>query len=69
MIIRTERLLLVPLGPEYLISAHKYSSDIENTKYMMFLPNTDISETESFLHRVQEEWQKPSPDRKGALKH
>lgn len=61
MEIRTNRLLLVPLGPQYLVSAHQYSSDIENTKYMVYLPDTDISETESFLNRVHDEWQKPAP--------
>ncbi len=61
MNIHTKRLLLVPLGPQYLISTHKYASDYENTRYMVHLPNTDISETESFLAGVQEEWQKCEP--------
>nr|WP_294486923.1 GNAT family N-acetyltransferase [uncultured Anaerosporobacter sp.] len=61
MEIQTKRLLLVPLGPQYLASAHHYASDIENTKYMVHLPNTDISETESFLNRVYAEWQKTAP--------
>jgi RimJ/RimL family protein N-acetyltransferase len=58
MNIHTERLLLVPLGPQYLISTHKYASDFDNTKYITCLPNADISETKSFLERVQEEGQK-----------
>lgn len=61
MNIPTKRLLLVPLGPQYLISVHKYASDLDNTKYMVHLPNTDISETENFLVRVQAEWQKSNP--------
>ena len=61
MNICTERLLLVPLGPQYLISTHEYSSDLDNTKYMMFLPNSNIGETKSFLERAHEEWQKLSP--------
>lgn len=61
MNIHTKRLLLVPLGPQYLLSAHKYASDFDNTRYMIHLPNADISETESFLARVQEEWQKCNP--------
>lgn len=61
MEIHTKRLLLAPLGPQYLASTHHYASDIENTKYMVHLPNTDISETESFLNRVNAEWQKPIP--------
>lgn len=58
----TERLLLVPLGPQYLSSAHKYSSDLDNTKYMMHLPNTDINETRNFLEKAYEEWQKTNPE-------
>lgn len=61
MNIHTERLLLLPLGPKYLMSTHKYASDFDNTKYMIRLPNADISETKSFLERVQEEWQKFNP--------
>jgi len=61
MNIHTERLLLVPLGPQYLISTHEYASDLENTKYMVHLPNADISETKTFLDRVQAEWQISNP--------
>ncbi len=62
MNIHTKRLFLKPLGPQYLISTHKYASDFDNTKYMVHLPNTDISETESFLKRVQAEWEKCNPE-------
>lgn len=61
MNIDTKRLLLVPLGPQYLISTHEYASDLDNTKYMVHLPNTDISETKSFLEGVQAEWDKSTP--------
>lgn len=61
MNLHTKRLLLVPLGTQYLISTHKYSSDFDNTRYMLHLPIADISETESFLAEVQEEWQKCAP--------
>lgn len=57
MEIRTNRLLLVPLGPQYLESTYRYSGDIDNAKYMVYLPDTNISETESFLNRVHSEWQ------------
>ena len=36
--IRTERLLLSPLGPQYVKSAFVYSGDLENTKFMLDLP-------------------------------
>lgn len=61
MNLHTKRLLLVPLGPQYLISTHKYASDLDSTKYMEHLPNTDIRETENFLARVQAEWEKSNP--------
>lgn len=59
--IYTERLLLRPLMLSDLNAVHEYASDGESTKYMMFLPHLTIGETEKFLRRVQEEWQKPNP--------
>lgn len=61
MNIHTKRLLLVPLGPQFLVSTHEYSGDIDNTKYMVYLPNLDINETKNFLDKVQAEWQKYNP--------
>jgi RimJ/RimL family protein N-acetyltransferase len=61
MNIHTKRLLLVPLGPQYLISTHEYAGDIDNTKYMVHMPNIDISETKGFLDGVDAEWQKCNP--------
>ena len=61
MEIRTERLLLRPLGTEYLLSTHKYASDIENTKYMLSLPNESPDETKAFLTACQQEWEKDKP--------
>ncbi|MDF2944642.1 MAG: acetyltransferase, family [Herbinix sp.] len=61
MNIHTERLLLVPLGPQYLLSTHEYASDLDNTKYMVHLPNADIEETKTFLDRAQAEWQTSNP--------
>lgn len=62
MNIETERLLLTPLGPQYLQSTHIYASDLENTNYMMNLPNKDINETRAFLDWVQTEWSKDNPE-------
>jgi RimJ/RimL family protein N-acetyltransferase len=62
MNIHTKRLLLVPLGPQYLISTHEYAGDIDNTNYMVHLPNIDISETKAFLDGVEAEWQKCKPE-------
>ena len=61
MELRTERLLLKPLGMQYLESVHEYSSDIENTKYMVHLPRTSMEETADFLRGIEAEWKKESP--------
>ncbi len=43
------------------MSTHKYSSDVENAKYMVYLPDRNIDETKSFLEGVEAEWQKQRP--------
>lgn len=43
--IKTDRLLLVPTGPEFLDSTNEYALDYETTKYMMFLPKDNFEET------------------------
>lgn len=42
-------------------TTHEYASDIENTKYMMHLPNNTIKETEQFLKSAAAEWEKDNP--------
>ena len=59
--IKTKRLLLVPLGLEYLKSVNEYALNYENTKYMCHLPKQDSEETRSFLQEVEAEWAKESP--------
>lgn len=59
--IKTERLILEPLGTKHLNTVHEYASDIENTKYMMYLPNETIEETMSFLQSVENEWSSDTP--------
>ena len=49
MIIHTDRLVLKPHGIEYLQTVNKYATDLENTKYMMHLPNENIDETRTFV--------------------
>ena len=60
--IETERLKLVPLGMEYLESTHEYAMDLENTKYMMHLPNDNIADTMAYLKFVEESWKKEKQD-------
>lgn len=59
--INTERLILKPLGIKYLDSVHEYASDLENTKYMMFLPNESLEETRDFLQKAEDEWLRGAP--------
>lgn len=61
MEINTERLILKPLGTEYLESVHEYSSDLENTRYMINLPNETLEETRDFLQKAENEWQCDTP--------
>ena len=61
MTIRTDRLLLRPLCLSDLKTVHEYACDSENTKYMLFLPNTTEQETEDFLSSVEQEWQQEHP--------
>lgn len=61
MILYTERLILKPLGMEYLETVHEYASDIENTKYMIYLPNETIEETKEFLQKSDDEWKRDTP--------
>lgn len=52
MEIKTNRLVLCPLGIKYLESTHEYASDADATKYMMFLPNDTMEETAGFLENA-----------------
>lgn len=61
MIIHTERMILKPLGTEYLQTVNKYATDLENTRFMMHLPNENIEETKAFLEGTAAEWQKETP--------
>lgn len=59
--LKTQRLRLRPLGPEYLQTVHAYACDLENTKYMKHLPNETIEETLEFLESAGAEWEKEAP--------
>lgn len=59
--LKTNRLILRPLNIKDLDTVHAYASDIENTKYMIYLPNDTIEETSQFLACVTNEWEKDEP--------
>jgi len=61
MIIRTNRLTLCPIGPEYLESSFAYTSDAESNRFMMFLPVETLAEQADLLAKAAAEWQKAAP--------
>ena len=62
IVIATERLVLKPLGTQYLDTTNEYALDYENTKYMSHLPNESAEETLEFLRSTEAEWQKEEPE-------
>lgn len=59
--IKTKRLLLRPLCMDDINTVHAYASNLDNTNYMLFLPNETIAESMEFLRFVTLEWQKELP--------
>ena len=62
MTINTPRLTLRPVSLEYVESTHAYAGDLDNTRYMVFLPNARIEETERFIRDSMAEMAKDAPD-------
>lgn len=56
-----DKITLEPLGLKHLETVHEYASDLENTRYMVHLPNETIEETKAFLEQKEAEWQKEVP--------
>ena len=63
MELHTPRLTLRPADTTYLHSTHAYAGDLENTRFMMFLPYASLEETAQMLREAEAEWQKPLPER------
>lgn len=61
--IRSDRLTLRPLTMNELESTHAYSGDLENTRYMMYLPYDSLEETAQVIREAEAEWQKDEPER------
>lgn len=61
MEIRTERLTLRPVEMADLEATHAYASDIENTRYMMFLPYESMEETAQAIQNSVDQWQSDHP--------
>lgn len=54
--LNTTRLCLEPLGLKYLETTYEYASDIENTRFMVHLPNENKQETLDFLTGIDGAW-------------
>lgn len=63
MEIRTPRLTLRPITTADLATTHAYAGDLENTRFMMFLPYADEAETAAFLLDAQAQWRMDAPER------
>lgn len=60
--ITTPRLVIRPIGLEYVASTHAYAGDLDNARYMVFLPNENVAETEQFIRDAMAEMAKDAPD-------
>lgn len=60
--LHTARLVLRPIGRDDFKTAHKYATDPDVTKYMLFLPDKTEADTFNFLLFAESEWQKDKPD-------
>lgn len=58
---KTKRLLLRPLNISDIDTVYEYSSDEENTRFMIHLPSKSVDETAFFLNAVTSEWEKEAP--------
>jgi len=63
VILQTDRLLLRPVTLADLTTTHAYAGDLENTRFMMFLPYADEKETALYLADAVAQWQMALPER------
>lgn len=63
VILTTERLVLRPAAMEDLSTTHAYAGDLENTRWMMFLPYADEAETAAALADAEAQWRMAAPER------
>lgn len=54
--LETSRLLLVPSSMKYFEERSRIASDIENTRFMMFLPETS-EETYAYIKKCETQWE------------
>lgn len=57
MELKTERLVLRPLGVQDLDTCNEYAMDAQTCQYMIYLPNQTSGDTLAFLHNCEADWQ------------
>lgn len=62
MTITTKRLTLTPANISHLHSTFEYAGNLENTKFMMFLPYDSLEETAEILKKSEEFWHSENPE-------
>ena len=63
MLLQTPRLTLRPVTQADLSTTHAYAGDLENTRFMMFLPYADEAETAAYLADAEHQWRMDAPER------
>lgn len=61
MTLTTDRLTLTPVNMSHLNTTFEYAGNLENTKFMMFLPYDSVEETEKVLQQSVENWYSKNP--------
>lgn len=62
MMIKCERISLEPLAVKHYSTAYEYSTDIENTRMMCFMPCDDGSEVMDYLSKCEKQWNSDKPE-------
>lgn len=63
MELQTARLILRPVTMDDLATTHAYAADLDNTRYMMYLPYADANETAQNLRDAVAQWHMKTPER------
>ena len=59
--LESSRLILVPTGMQYFETRSRIAGDIENTRFMMFLPKSP-DETKKYLENCELQWKSENQD-------
>ena len=63
MLLTTPRLTLRPVTTADVSTTYAYAGDLENTRFMMFLPDADEAETALHLAEAEAQWRMEKPER------